>query len=103
MVLPPVLLGVYALRRRRELRSAISCAMRDAPGRVFMVGVVIFGFTELLEKPFGRIGQLPRYVIEEGLELVSAICFFVGGYGRWRLFRREKAGPGAEERCAPRL
>ena len=102
MALPPLVLALYALRRRRELLTAIGRAMRESPGRVFIAGVVIFGLTELLEKPFGRVGQLPRYLVEEGLELVSGICFFVGIYGWWRLLRtEEKARPGAEERCAP--
>lgn len=102
MALPPVALALYALRRWRELLAAIRRAMMDPPGRVFIAGVIIFGLTELFEKPLGRIPGLPRYMVEEVLELVAAICFGVGLYARWRLLRTvEKTRPGAEERCAP--
>ena len=91
MALPPAALALYALRRWRELRAAIRCATVESPGRVFIAGVLIFGLTELFEKPLGRIPGLPRYMLEETLELVAAICFGVALYGHWRL-RRTSTG-----------
>ena len=103
MVLPPVALALYALRRRRELVAAIRRAMTETSGRVFIAGVIIFGVTEIFEKPLGRIAGLPQYMVEEVLELVAALCFGVALYAHWRLrHAEEKASPVAEGRCAPR-
>ena len=99
MALPSVALAIYALRRRRELLAAIRRATRESWGRVFIVGVIVFGLTELFEKPLGRIPGLPRYMVEEVLELVAAICFTVALYARGR--REEKALSSPESRCAP--
>jgi hypothetical protein len=90
MVLPPLVLAVYALRRWRDLLAAILRALSESAGRVFIVGVVIFGLTEAFEKPLGRIPRLPRFMVEEVLELVAAICFAVALYAHWRLRRTEE-------------
>ena len=101
MAVPPVILALYALRRRRDLVAAIRRAMLEPAGRVFIAGAIIFGLTEVLEKPLGRVPGLPRYMAEEVLELVAGICFGVGLYARWRLLRmEEKVRPGVEGRCA---
>ena len=102
MVVPPVALAVYALRRRRELVAAIRRATQESWGRVFLAGAVIFAVTESFEKPLGRIPGLPRYMVEEVLELVAAICFGVALYARARRHTEEKALSSAESRCAPR-
>lgn len=100
MVLPPAALAVYAFRRRHELLTAIRRAAAESSGRVLLAGVAIFGLTELFEKPLGRVPGLPRYMVEEVLELVAAICFGVALYAQWRLRQSEvKARPGEEERC----
>lgn len=102
MALPPAVLALYALRRWRELFAAIRRATVESPGRVLIAGVIILGLTELFEKPLGRIPGLPRYMLEETLELAAAICFGVALYAHWRLRRaEEKEHPGAERRCAP--
>jgi hypothetical protein len=100
MTLPPVVLALYALRRRRDLVAAIRRALVEPAGRVFIAGAIIFGLTEVLEKPLGRVPGLPRYMAEEVLELVAGLCFAVGLYARWRLLRvEEKVRPGVEGRC----
>jgi hypothetical protein len=102
MTLPPVVLGLYALWRWREVLAAILRALSESAGRVFIAGFVIFGLTEAFEKPLGRIPRLPRYMAEEVLELIAGVCFAVALYAHWRLRRtEEKALPSAEERCAP--
>jgi hypothetical protein len=90
MALPPLVLAVYALRRWRDLLAAILRALSESAGRVFIVGVVIFGLTETFEKPLGRIPRLPRFMVEEVLELVAGICFAVALYAHWRLRRTEE-------------
>ena len=103
LTLPPAALALYALRRWRELLAAIRRARTDSPGRVFIAGMIIFGLTEIFEKPLGRVPGLPQYMAEEVLELVAAICFGVASYAYWRLRQAdEKASPDAEGRCAPR-
>ena len=89
MALPPVVLGLYALRRWRDLLAAIFRALTEPAGRVFIAGFVIFGLTEAFEKPLGRIPGLPRYMAEEVLELVAGICFAVALYAHWRRGRTE--------------
>jgi hypothetical protein len=102
MAVPAVVLALYALVRRSDLLRGIRRAMAESWGRLFITGFVIFGVTELLEKPLGRIPGLPRYLLEETLELVAAVCFGVALYARWRLHRaEEKEHQGAEHRCAP--
>jgi len=101
MALPPVVLAIYALRRWRDLLAAVVRAFAEPAGRVFIAGVVIFGLTELFEKPLGRIPGLPRFMIEETLELVAAVCFAVALHAHWRLRQAEEdAFPGAGKRCA---
>lgn len=101
MALPPVILAVYALRRWRNLLVAIFRTTAEPAGRVFIAGVVIFGLTEIFERPLGRIPGLPRYMVEELLELVAGVCFAVALYAHRRLRQaEEKVRPGAEGRCA---
>ena len=101
MTLPPVLLALYALRRWRELLGAVRRALAESSGRVLIAGVMIFGLTEVFEKPLGRVPGLPRYMLEEVLELIASICFGVALSARWR-FRQaeEKTRREAEERRA---
>jgi hypothetical protein len=102
IVLPPLLLAVYSLRRWRELLGAVRRALGESSGRVFIAGVIIFGLTEVFEKPLGRVRGLPPYMLEEVLELIASICFGVALCAQWRLRRaEEKARPGSETRCAP--
>jgi len=101
MALPPVVLGLYALRRWRELLAAVIRAFAEPAGRVFIAGVVIFGLTELFEKPLGRIPGLPRFMVEEALELVAGVCFVVALHAHWRLRQAEEnASPDAGKGCA---
>jgi hypothetical protein len=87
MTVPPAALVIYALWRRRELVVAIRREFADAPGRLLIAGVLIFGLTELFERQLGRIPGLPRYLLEEALELVAAVCLSVALYARVRRAR----------------
>ena len=88
----PVALALYALIRRMELVSAIWAAVQRPWGRTFLGGVILFGVTELFERPLGHVGWLPRYMAEESLELISAIWMAVGAFARLRALQswREK-------------
>jgi hypothetical protein len=74
----PLGLAVYALCRRAELRAAARRLLREPWGQVVLAGIVLFGLTEVFERPLGRVPGLPRLVLEETLELAAAICFAVG-------------------------
>ena len=89
---PPVALAIYALRRRTELISAIRRALGEPWGRALVVGVVIFGLTEVFEKPLGRIPGLPKYFLEETLELIAGIWLSVGTQAHWRATGRRRDG-----------
>lgn len=94
MAVPPVVLGLYAVWRWRELLVAIRRALTGSAGRVFIGGSVIFGLTEAFEKPLGRIPGMPRYMAEEVLELVAGICFAVALYAHSRRHTEENAALG---------
>jgi hypothetical protein len=79
---PPLALAVYALRRRVELLAAVRQALAEPAGRVFLAGLVIFGLTEVFERQLGRVPGVPRYFLEETLELIAAVCFGVALYVR---------------------
>jgi hypothetical protein len=102
MAFPPLLLAIYALRRWREVLGAGLRTLAESSGRVLIAGVIIFGLTEVFEKPLGRVPGLPPYMLEEAFELIASICFGVALSAQWRLRRAdEKARPDAESRCAP--
>jgi hypothetical protein len=82
LVGPALALAVYALRRRVELLSAVRQAIVEPAGRVFLAGVLIFGLTEVFERQLGRVPGVPRYFLEETLELIAAVCFGVALYAR---------------------
>ena len=93
MAVPPIVLGVYALLEWRELLGAIRRAFGEPDGRVFIAGCLIFGFTEIFEKPLGHIPRMPRYMAEETLELLAGICFAVALCARVRRLRSETSAP----------
>jgi hypothetical protein len=57
---------------------------------------------ELFEKPLGRIPGLPRFMIEETLELAAGVCFAVALHAHWRARQTEEnASTAAGKHCAP--
>ena len=92
MVGVPAALGLYALRHRAALLAAGHRALREPSGRVLLAGLAVFAVTEVFERPLGRIPGLPRYVLEELLELVAAICLCVGLWVRVREPVRRQRG-----------
>jgi hypothetical protein len=84
MALPPAALALYALRHWRELWAAGRRALAEPSGRVLLAGLAIFALTELFERPLGRVPGLPRYMLEEVLELVAGLWLGAGLLARER-------------------
>jgi hypothetical protein len=97
---PPRLLGVYALRRRRSLWSAEWGAVSQPRGQVLLAGVVLFGATEILERPLNRFPGLPSHFLEESLELIATMWFLLGSLGRWDAARAASRASAATHVCA---
>ena len=74
----PAALGVWLLIHRRRLWRSVRDGLRQPWGQVAAFGMALFLVVELVEAPLGRVPGLPRYLAEEALELVSAVCILVG-------------------------
>ncbi|HUF90755.1 MAG TPA: hypothetical protein VMR23_00160 [Candidatus Limnocylindria bacterium] len=74
----PVVLAVYAWRRRADLWSGALRAAREPWGQVFAAGALVLAVTETFESPLGYVPGYPRNFLEESLETCGAVCFFLG-------------------------
>jgi hypothetical protein len=78
-----VLLGVaiavmaYVWRRRAEIVRAASALLRAPWGRVLLIGLGLLVVVEVFEKSLGGVLELPKYFLEESLELIAALWCFV--------------------------
>ena len=79
----PVVLGIYVLVRRRALWTACIEELRHPTGRMLLGSVLLFAVTEVFERALGHVPGLPRYFVEEVLELVATLCLLAGVAGRW--------------------
>jgi RND family efflux transporter MFP subunit len=80
----PLALGVWLLVHVRHLwRSGID-GLRQPWGQLAAFGLALFVAVEIFERPLGHIRSLPPHFAEEALELVSAICIFLGLVARRR-------------------
>ena len=78
----PVALGVYALLRIRVLWREGWAALDQPWGRVLAASTALLLLTELLERQLRIIPGVPRYFIEETLELIAALGIFVAAVAR---------------------
>ncbi len=80
----PAALGVYALRRVRILWQEGWAAVAQPWGRVLAASAAVLVFTQIFERQLGHVPGVPRHFLEELLELVAAIGFFVAAAARRR-------------------
>jgi hypothetical protein len=79
----PLALCVYAIRRRRDLWAEARSAARDGWLRVLVMAVVFIAIAEIWERPLNRPGPLPRYFLEEGLEMLGGVYLALAMVRRW--------------------
>jgi len=80
----PVAIGAFVLLRFRAFWREGWAAVAQPWGRVLATSVAIAFLTELFEKQLGHVPGVPQYFLEELLELVSSIGFFVAAAARPR-------------------
>jgi hypothetical protein len=80
----PLAIGLCALRNWRQLWFTGLDALRQVWGRVLLAAVLIFAVAQIFERPLGRVPGLPRYFLEESLELIAGIWFLVAATARLR-------------------
>jgi hypothetical protein len=78
----PAALGIYALLHVRTLWREGWSALAQPWGRVLAASVLLLVVTEVFERPLGHVPGVPHFFIEETLELVGSIGFFVAAVAR---------------------
>ena len=88
----PAAVGVWLLRRWRQVLRASLEALREPWGQTAAVGATIYVVTQIFEGPIDRIPWQQHHLIEELLELLAAVCMSIGLAARQglgiRLLRR---------------
>jgi hypothetical protein len=74
----PVSILVWMLARWRPVLDDSLAGLREPWGQVAACGLALYVGIQLFERPIDAIPWQPRNFIEELLEFLSAICFFVG-------------------------
>jgi hypothetical protein len=75
---------VFAWRRRAELIDAAGQMARQPSGHLLVAGLALMLGVQLFERQLGRALPLPRYFLEESLELLSGIYCLLGTAARAR-------------------
>jgi hypothetical protein len=78
----PVAIGMFALVRIQLVWRDSGAAVAQPWGRVLAAAVALAVLTELFERPLGHVPGVPRYFLEELLELVAGIGFLVSAVAR---------------------
>jgi hypothetical protein len=69
--------GTYCARHRREIARLRHQLTRRPWGHLLIAGAGLFGLVQILEHPLGRIPSMPRFYVEESLELVAAVYLLI--------------------------
>jgi RND family efflux transporter MFP subunit len=80
----PAAVGVWVLRRFRDVLGAGLRGLREPWGQTAAAGAALFLLIAAFERPIDRIPGQPENFLEEALELVAAAFIFVGLAGRRR-------------------
>lgn len=95
-----IALVVYALRYRGDLIAWGSSAFATPEGRLLLLGLTLLVATELFERSLNRMmGELPRPLVEETLEVLAALYCFLAMAGR----RARVRAAGRRRIPAPRI
>jgi diketogulonate reductase-like aldo/keto reductase len=78
----PVAIGLFVLVRFRAFWRESWAAVGEPWGRVLAVSVALSVVTEVFERELGHVPGVPHLFLEELLELVAAIGFFVAAAAR---------------------
>ena len=74
----PAAVGVWLLRRWRQVLRASLDALREPWGQTAAVGAAVYVVTQIFEGPIDRIPWQQHHLMEELLELLAAVCMSVG-------------------------
>jgi hypothetical protein len=80
----PLAIGFFVLLRFRAFWREGWAAVAQPWGRVLATSVAIAALTEVFEKQLGHVPGVPKFFLEELLELVSSIGFVVAAAARPR-------------------
>jgi RND family efflux transporter MFP subunit len=89
----PAAVGVWLLTRWRHLWAAGRRGLREPWGQTAAFGAALFLAVEVFERPLEHIRSLPPHAAEETLELVAAVCIFVGLAARQRAMMSRMSVP----------
>ena len=79
---------VYVWHRRAELVGAIAAMLRTPGGHIVLAGLGVIAIVQVFEKSLNFALPLPRYLLEESLELIAALYCFLGVLAHVRHGRR---------------
>ena len=74
----PMAVAVWLLARWRQLLAVAWGALREPWGQTAAFGAALYVFVQVLEGPIDRIPWQQHHLLEEMLELIAAVCIFLG-------------------------
>jgi RND family efflux transporter MFP subunit len=93
----PLAFGVWVWRRRAALWAGLRRLPGEPWGQILLAGAAVAALTEAFEKRLDRLPGFPPNYVEETLELIAAVCFFVA------LLARPRPARAMMEAMPPRL
>jgi hypothetical protein len=63
----------YCIRHRRPILAAARGLPARPWGQLLLTGLLVFGLVQVFEDPLGRVAAVPRFFLEESLELIGAV------------------------------